>query len=94
MLDDTPRLPLGAGGAGWPPAEANRAAEIAAWLESAPLRADCRWCVVDDLDVLQSPHAALFRGRFVRTTRVSGLTESCKEQICRILGRRRGPESG
>ena len=86
VLDDTPQLPLKLGR--WPPAESNRAAEIAQWIHDADLRPDLIWCAVDDLDVMNSPHAPLFNGHFVRTSRQSGLSEDCQAQLFHILGPR------
>jgi len=85
VVDDTPSLPLRLGR--WPAAESHRAEEIAAWLKGNN-RADLVWCAVDDLDVTASPHAALFAGHFVRTSRESGLSEQCQAQLIRILGPR------
>ena len=86
VIDDTPQLPLKLGR--WPPAESNRAAEIAEWLRNEHVRPDLVWCAVDDLDVMNSPHAASFHGHFVRTSRQSGLSEQCQAQLFHILGPR------
>ena len=86
VLDDTPQLPLKMGR--WPPAESNRAEEIAEWIRTANVRPDLIWVAVDDLDVMNSPHAPLFDGHFVRTSRESGLSAECQAQLFRILGPR------
>ena len=86
VLDDTPQLPLKMGR--WPPAESNRAEEIAEWIRTANVRPDLIWVAVDDLDVMNSPHGPLFDGHFVRTSRESGLSAECQAQLFRILGPR------
>mmetsp|Transcript_8414 Transcript_8414/g.26184 ORF Transcript_8414/g.26184 Transcript_8414/m.26184 type:complete len:222 (-) Transcript_8414:571-1236(-) len=83
VIDDTPSLPLKLGP--WPPAEAQRAAEIFEWLQRAHPTPSV-WAAVDDLDLTQSPHADVFSGHFVRTSKESGLSEACSSELCFILG--------
>lgn len=82
IIDDTPQLPLKLGPA---PAETQRADEIAEWLRRAHLT-PVAWAAVDDLDLTQTHHADMFAGHFVRTTKESGLSEACSQQLCSILG--------
>ncbi|KAJ8611294.1 hypothetical protein CTAYLR_004174 [Chrysophaeum taylorii] len=83
VVDDTPQLPLKLGA--WPPAEAQRAAEIAEWLRQTRLK-PATWVAVDDLDLMQSEFASLFAGHFVRTSKESGLSEADCQRLCDILG--------
>jgi len=82
VVDDTPQLPLKLGP--WPPAEHQRASEIAQWLSGAP--ALDTWAAVDDLDLTQSAYAHLFHGHFVRTSKECGLSEACSAALCDVLG--------